>query len=75
MTDAQPVSEQQSQTLQVFANLIKFLKKAELLEKFELPDNRGFKLPENQKADSFLPFNTTIYKLSVTFMVWNIFIV
>jgi len=37
-----------------FANFVKFLKKTEVLEKSELPDKRGFELPETPK-NKFLP--------------------
>ena len=49
MTNLQLVPEQRSWTPQIFANFIKFQKKA------ELSDKRGFELPENRQADSLLP--------------------
>jgi len=33
-----------------FANLMKFLKKTELPEKFELPDRRGFSLTAKRRS-------------------------
>ena len=52
---------------------MKFPKKAELLEKLELPDKRGFELLEKKEKPiaSCTPANP-IHKLSMTFMVWHI---
>jgi len=54
-----------------FANFAKLPKKTEILEKFELTDNRGFELMEKRRADS-CPRPTPIYKQSMTSMVCNI---
>ena len=53
-TNLQPVPEEQSWNLQItdFANFMKLLKKIELPEKSELPDQRGFDLKEKRRAES-----------------------
>jgi len=51
----QPVPKQRSWTPRFFAYSTKFQKKAKVPEKFAFPDKGGFELPENQKADNFLP--------------------
>jgi len=55
MTDSQPVPEQRLQNLELsdFMNFTKLPQKNKLLEKFELPDKRGFKLTEVREKDSF----------------------
>jgi len=47
---------------------------ANFLKKFKLPDERGFELTENRRAESFLtaPRPTLIHKLSIPSVVWNI---
>jgi len=55
MIDSQPVPEQRSWIPWIFAYFTKFLKNAELPEKFELTDKRGFELLENCKAARSLP--------------------
>ena len=54
ITDLQSVSKQWSWNPEFadFANFTKLAKKTELLEKFELPDKRGFELTEMRKKDS-----------------------
>jgi len=54
-----------------FANFAKFLRKTEILEKFKLPNKRGFELMEKRIQDS-CPAANPIPKLSMTSMVWNI---
>jgi len=71
MADLQPVPQQSSWTPQIFTNFTKFLKKADLLEKLELLENRGFALSENRNVDIFLPPANPICKLNMTSMVWN----
>jgi len=51
-------------------NFAKLPKKTELLEKFELMDQRGFKLTEARKIPA--PWPAPIHKLSMTPLVWNI---
>jgi len=61
MTNLQLVLEQWSWTTWLFANFLQFTQKSKILEKFELlekfkfQNERRFKLPENQKAESHLP--------------------
>ena len=55
-----------------FVNFTKFPKKTTFLEKFELPDKRGFKFMEKRTGRFLHPQPTLTYKLSVTSVVWNI---
>jgi len=59
MTDSQPVPQQRSQNLELadFMNFAKFPLKTKLLQKFGLPDKRGFQLIEKRiKEKGCLPF-------------------
>jgi len=53
-------------------NFAKILKNIELPAKFELLDKSGFEPTEKREKRIPAPQPTTIYKLSMTSMVWNI---
>jgi len=76
MTGSHSVPEQWSWNLElaVFMNFTKLPKKTELPEKFELRDQRGFKLTEKRRLKKKIPapWPTLIYKLRMTSMVWSI---
>jgi len=63
----------------IFENFAKLLKKTQLpekfkvLEKFELLDKRRLKIPEKSRKEMIpAPRTTSIYKLIMISMVWNI---
>jgi len=72
MIDSQPVLEQRLWNPEIadFLNFTKLLKKTELVENVELPDQRGFELRETREEVP-APWPAPIHKLSMMSVVRN----